>query len=381
MDFDLSDEQRLIKDSVVRLMADRYSFADRKKYVAAEEGFSTTLWAQYAELGLLGAPFEERFGGFGGGLVETMIIMEAFGGKLAVEPFMGTIVLGGGLLRHAGSEAQREAMIPQIIEGALTLAFAHQERQARYDLGDVKTRARRDGDHWVIDGEKSLVLNGDSADKLIVSARISGGQRDHDGLALFIVDAKAQGVSRRGYPTQDGLRAAEITFTDVRALEPLGEPGQAFAIISRVTDEAIAALCAEAVGAMSALNELTVGYLKQRKQFGVAIGTFQVLQHRASEMVIALEQARSMAMLATMMAGEDDVDAREKAISAAKVQVGLSGRFVGQSATQLHGGIGVTMEYESGHYFKRLTMINAAYGDVDHHISRLARMGGLFAAA
>src|SRR6266487_4604851 len=335
MDFELSEEQRLLKDSVERLLADHYEFEARKTYMEAPEGFGRKLWAKYAELGLLGLPFEERFGGFGGGPVETMIVAEAFGRALALEPFLATVVLGGGLLRHGGRDEQRAALLPKIGDGSLLLAFAHSERQSRYHLADVATSARRDGSRFVLDGAKTLVLHGDSADEFLVSARVSGDRRDAHGIGLFLVDAAAQGVSRRGYQTIDGRRAAELTLAKV-AVEP---------------EAAIAALCAEAVGAMAAMHELTVEYLKTRRQFGVPIGTFQVLQHRAVDMLTALEQARSMAMLATMMVAEPDEAERHKTIAAAKVQIGRSGRLVGQQAVQLHGGIGMTMEYKVGHYF------------------------------
>jgi alkylation response protein AidB-like acyl-CoA dehydrogenase len=276
----------------------------------------------------------------------------------------------------------RAAVIPRIAAGDLLLAFAHTERQARYDLADVATTAHRDGGGYVLDGAKSLVLHGDCAGKLIVSARLSGNHRDRDGIGLFVVDADAPGLSRRGYPTVDGLRAAEITLSGVHigAEDVLGEPGAAFPLIAHAVDASVAALAAEAVGAMAALHEMTVEYLKTRKQFGIPIGSFQVLQHRAADMLIAVEQARSMAMFATMMAEEPDAVERRKAISAAKVQIGRSARFVGQQAIQLHGGIGMTMEYKAGHYFKRITMIDMLFGDADHHLAELARLGGLMAA-
>ena len=382
MDFELSEEQRLLKDSVERLLADRYTFEARKGFMAAPEGYSRELWAQYAELGLLGLPFSERFGGFGGGPVETMIVAEAFGTALALEPFLATVVLGGGLIRHGGSDAQCGALLPKIADGSLRLAFAHTERQARYDLADVATSARRAGGRFVLDGTKSLALHGDTADKLLVSARVSGDRRDRDGIGLFVVDAGAGGVSRRGYQTIDGQRAAEVTLTQV-ALEAdavVGEAGAALPLIERVVDEAIAALCAEAVGGMAAMHELTVDYLKTRKQFGVPIGSFQVLQHRAVDMLIALEEARSMAVLATMMVDEEDAAERHRTIAAAKVQIGRSGKVVGHQAIQLHGGIGMTMEYKVGHYFKRVTAIDTLFGDADHHLAEVGRLGGLIGA-
>lgn len=382
MDFTFTDEQRLLKDSVERLLADRYGFDARRRFMGEAAGWSGATWRAYADLGLLGLPFEEKYGGIGGGPVETMIVMEAFGRALALEPFFATVVLGGGLVRRGATEAMRAALIPRIAAGDLVLAFAHAERQARYDLADVATTARRDGAGYVLDGAKSLVIHGDSAGKLIVSARLAGDRRDRNGIGLFMVDADAPGLSRRGYPTVDGLRAAEVTLSGVRvdAGSVVGEAGAAFPLIEQAVDAAIAALAAEAVGAMAAMHEMTVEYLKTRRQFGVPIGAFQVLQHRAADMLIAVEQARSMAMFATMMAEDPDPVERRRAMAAAKVQIGRSGRFIGQQAVQLHGGIGMTMEYKVGHSFKRVTMIDTLFGDADHHLAELARLGGLAAA-
>jgi pimeloyl-CoA dehydrogenase small subunit len=382
MDFALTDEQRLLQHSVERLFADHYAFEARKRFAQEAEGFSRALWGRYAELGLLGLPFDEAHGGSGGGPVETMIVMEQIGRALALEPYLSTVVLGGGLLRLGGTEAQRAELIPQIATGDLLIAFAHAERQARYDLADVAASARRDGDGYVLDGAKSLVLHGDSAKKFIVSARLSGARNERAGLALFLVDAGASGVSTRGYATVDAQRAAEVTLSGVRvpAAAAIGEPGKAYPLIERVADQAIAALAAEAVGAMAAMHETTVDYMKTRKQFGVTIGSFQALQHRAAEMLIAVEQARSMAMLATMMAAEDDARERRQAISAAKVQIGRSARIVSHGAVQIHGGIGVTMEAKVGHYFKRVTLIDTMFGDADYHLGLVAEGGGLIAA-
>ena len=381
MDFDLDDEQRLLRDSVERLIAGRYDFERRKQYGKGHEGWSRELWAQYAELGLLGLPFAEQHGGFAGGPTETMIVMEAFGRGLVLEPYLATVILGGGLLRHAGSEVQKSKLLPEVAGGKLLLAFAHAERQSRYDLADIVTTARRDGAGWRLEGEKSLVLHGDSADTVIVSARIEGDRRDRNGIGLFLIDAGANNVTRRGYPTQDGLRAAEITFSGAWADDVLGTPGQMLPVIERVVDEAIAALCAEAIGVMASMHELTVDYLKTRKQFGRAIGEFQVLQHRAVDMLVALEQARSMALFATMMTVGDNAIERRRATAAAKVQIGNSGRKIGQEAIQLHGGIGMTMEYKVGHYFKRMTMIELMFGDAETHLAALAAIGGLIEAA
>jgi pimeloyl-CoA dehydrogenase small subunit len=382
MDFDLSEEQRLLKDSIERLLAERYNFEARKKHAAGAEGFGRELWAQYAELGILGLPFAEEHGGFGGGPVETMIVMEAFGRALALEPYVATVILAGGLIQRARTGDQSAPLLPKIADGTLRLAFAHAERQSRYELSDVATSARREDDAWILDGEKTLVLHGDSADQLVISARVAGNRRDPGGIGLFLVDARASGISRRGYPTQDGQRAAEISLQNVR-IEPdnvLGDPGSAFPVITATVDQAIAALCAEAVGAMGEMHTLTVDYLKTRKQFGVTIGSFQALQHRAADMFVAVEQARSMAMFATMMAQEEDEAERGRAMSAAKVHIGRSGKFVGQQAIQLHGGIGMTMEAKIGHYFKRLTMIDMMFGDADYHLAKLAAAGEPIAA-
>ena len=381
MDFDLTEEQRLLKDSVDRLIADQYAFEQRKKYMAEPSGWSQTIWSQLAELGLLGLPFEEKLGGFGGGGVETMIVMEAFGRGLVLEPYFATVILGGGLLRRAGSDALRAALVPQIVAGKLKLAFAHLERQSRYDLGDVSTTARKDGNAYLLDGAKSVVLHGDCADKLLVTARVSGERRDRSGIGLFLVDADAPGMTRRGYPTQDGLRAAEVTLTGVRVAQDAVLGTEALPAIEHVVDEAIAAVCAEAVGCMQAMHETTLEYLKTRQQFGRPIGSFQVLQHRSVDMLVALEQARSMAMFSAVMAGEEDAIERRRAIAAAKVQIGRSGKHVGQEAIQLHGGIGMTMEYKVGHHFKRMTMIDMLFGDADAHLQTLAKLGGLFGTA
>jgi pimeloyl-CoA dehydrogenase small subunit len=383
VDFDLTDEQRLLKDSVDRLIAGNYQFEQRKKYLTEPNGWSRAVWQQYADLGLLGLPFAPSDGGFGGGPVETMIVMEAFGRGLVLEPYFATVILGGGLLRRTGTPEQQHALLPLIAQGKLKLAFAQVERQSRYDLNDVATTARRVGAVWVLNGAKSVVLHGDCADRLLVTARVSGDRRDSTGIGLFMVDPSAPGVARRMYPTQDELRAAEITLSDVRVPlgDVLGDAGGALPAIEQATDEAIAALCAEAVGIMQAMQETTLEYLKTRTQFGRPIGQFQVLQHRSVDMLVALEQARSMAMFAAVMAAEESATARRRAIAAAKVQIGNSGRLIGQEAIQLHGGIGMTMEYKVGHYFKRMTMIDKLFGDADAHLRILGKLGGLFGGA
>jgi pimeloyl-CoA dehydrogenase small subunit len=375
MDFDLTDEQRLLRDSVDRLLADHYDFAARRGYLAEPDGHSKAMWERYAELGLLGLPFAEEHGGFGGGAIDTMLAMEAFGRVLALEPYLATVVLCGTALRFAGSEAQQSAILPQIAEGRMTLAFAHGERQARYDLADVLTTAKaRVSGGWVLDGAKSVVVHGDNADRLIVSGRNSGDRDDPDGISLFLVDASANGVARRSYPMRDGTRAAEISLSgvEVNADDLLGEPGRALPVIERVVEAGIAAVTAEAVGAMEAMHALTLEYLKTRQQFGKPIGQNQALQHRSAEMLIALEQGRSMAMLAAMMVDEAEAHERAHNISMAKVGVGQSARFVSQNAIQLHGGIGMTEEYAVGHYFRRCMVIEHLFGDTAHHLSRIA---------
>jgi len=374
MDFELTDEQRLLRESVDRLLADHYGFAQRRGYLAEPEGWSTVLWSRYAEQGLLGLPFAEEHGGFGGGAIDVMLVMEAFGRVLALEPYLATVVLGGTALRLTGNAAQQSAILPQVAKGRMTLAFAHGERQARYDLNDVLTTAKPTARGWVLDGAKSVVAHGDGADRLIVSARIAGQREDPEGIGLFLVDAKANGVARRAYPMRDGTRAAEISLSAVEVAhdDVLGEPGNALPVIERVIEAGIAATSAEAVGAMEAMHAMTLEYLKTRQQFGKPIGQNQVLQHRSAEMLIALEQGRSMAMLAAIMVDEPDPEERAHNIAMAKVAVGQASRFIAQNAVQLHGGIGMTEEYAVGHYFRRVMVIEHMFGDPAHHLSRLA---------
>jgi pimeloyl-CoA dehydrogenase small subunit len=374
MDFDLSEEQRLLKESVDGLLTDSYDFDQRKKYMAEKGGWSKAVWNRLAEQGLLGLPFSEADGGFGAGGVETMIVMEALGKALVLEPYLATVVIGGGFLRHGGSAEQKAKHIPGIIDGSQTFAFAQLEKNSRYDLQDVSTTAKRKGAGWVIDGEKFVVLNGETADMLVVTARTKGGQRDTAGIGIFLVPGNAKGIAKKGYPTQDGLHAADISLTgvEVGADAAIGDPENGLPLIERVVDEARTALCAEAVGAMDESLKSTVEYLKTRKQFG-----FQTLQHRAADMFVAVEQARSMSMFATMASEFDDAKARAAAVAAAKVQIGKSAKFVGQQSIQLHGGIGMTQEAKIGHYFKRLTMIENTFGDTDYHLRRVTDSGGL----
>ncbi len=374
MDFDLNDDQRLLQDSVTRLLADRYNFEARKRFLKEPEGWSTELWSQYAELGLLGLPFAEEYGGFGGGPVEVMLVMQAFGRALALEPYLSTVVLGGAAIKLAGSDSHKSELLPQIGEGKLKLAFAHGERQSRYDVTDVLTTAKQNGQGWILEGGKSVVAHGDSADKLIVSARTAGEREDPYGITLFLVDARANGVARRGYTMRDGTRAAEIALSGVKVgkSDVLGDPGEALPVIERIMEAGIAATSAEVVGAMETIHSMTLEYLKTREQFGQPIGRNQVLQHRSAEMFVALEQGRSMAMLAAVSVDEPDPKERAHAISMAKVGVGQAGKFVSQQGIQLHGGIGMTEEYAVGHYFRRVMVIEHMFGDTAHHLARLA---------
>jgi pimeloyl-CoA dehydrogenase small subunit len=383
MNFELTADQQLLQEGLERLLGERYAFEQRKTHLFGTPGWSREMWSRYAEMGLLGLPFAAADGGLGCGAVETMIVSEAFGRALTLEPFVATVLLAGGCLRFAGTSAQRPRIIPAIVDGSEILAFAHTEREARYDLADVSTTARRSdagrGGGWILQGMKSFVLHGDVAGKLIVSARVSGERRDRGGLALFLVDTQAPGVSRRGYVMQDGMRAADITLSDVRVSNDdlLGVAGEALPVIERVIDTTVAALCAEAVGVMARAHEITVEYLKIRKQFGVAIGSFQALQHQAVDMLVMIEQARSLSMYATMMSEDGDATARSRAVSAAKVYIGSAGKLVGEQAIQLHGGIGVTEECAIGHYYRRLTMIDILFGDSPHHLGVVASAGAL----
>ena len=374
MDFDLTEDQRLLNDSVSRLLADRYAFDARRGYIKSAQGWSQELWDKYAELGLLGLPFAEDYGGFGGNAVDIMMVMEAFGRNLVLEPYLATVVLGGGAIRYAGTEAQKGELLPQIVDGSLKLAFAHSEQQARYDLSDVMTTATKDGAGWVLEGAKSVVFHGDCADTLVVSARTAGDRMDTAGLTLFLVPANTQGVARRGYAMRDGTRAAEISLSGVKlgADAVLGTVGEAMGTIERVTQAGIAAMAAEAVGACEAAHNMTLEYLRTRVQFGRPIGQNQVLQHKAADMLIEVEQARSMAMLAAMMVDEPNAAERSRNISMAKVGVGQSGRFVTQAAVQLHGGIGMTEEYAVGHYFRRVMVFEHVWGDSAYHLGLLA---------
>ena len=374
MDFEPSDDQRLLVESVTRMLSDTYGFAQRKGYMALPEGYSPAVWSQFAEQGLLGLPFAEEYGGFGGGAQEVMLVMQAFGRVLVLEPFFPTVVLAGAALNFAGSAEQKAALLPAIAEGRLKMAFAHGERQARYDLTDVVTTAKRSGSGWVLDGSKTVVSHGEAADKIIVSARTGGERYDADGITLFLVDTGASGVARRGYVSRDDTRAADVSLSNVSVADAdvLGAVGKGLPIIQRVVEAGIAATAGETVGAMEAMNEMTLEYSKTRVQFGNPIGSYQVVQHRLADMFMAQEQGRSMAMLATMSIDNPDEAARARDIALAKVGIGQAGRYVSQSAVQMHGGIGMTEEYAVGHYFRRCMVIERLFGDPAYYLNKLA---------
>lgn len=376
MDFSLSDEQKLLQDSLERFIQNDYQFDTRQGIVASPEGMRHENWRTFAELGWLGMMFDESDGGYGGTAVDVMVIMEQVGKGLIVEPFLSSLVLAGGLIRRAGTDRQKQQWLSAMMEGEKLGAFAFVEPESRFDLNHASTSATRANGGYRLSGRKAVVLNAQNANFLVVSARTGGEKRDPEGISLFLVRSDADGVTRQDYVTVDGGRASEVMFEDV-VLDSdalLGELGKASAVIERVIDEAILAVGAEAVGAMEVLYKATVEYAKQRKQFGVPIGSFQVLQHRMVDMFIAHEQAKSLMYMAAIRLDEDDAVEAKKAASAFKVQVGKSGRAVGQGAVQIHGGMGMTDELNIGHYFKRLTVIDTLFGNVDHHLKRFAAL-------
>jgi alkylation response protein AidB-like acyl-CoA dehydrogenase len=377
MDFDISEERRILRDTAARFIRDRYPIETRHKIAASEPGFSREMWSAFAELGLVGALLPAEDSGFGGTGEDIMVVMEEVGRGLVVEPFLATAVLGAGLIADLGTDAQK-ADLAHVIDGRKLLAFAHGEPESRYSLSEVRTRAEKKGDTWTLTGRKAVVFNGDSADALVVSARVSGDPDSEDGLALFVVDAGSNGLSRRGYGTVDGGRAADIEIDGVAlggdAL--LGKAGAAYPAIERAVGRGVLALCAEALGVMEVCKDMTVEYLRTRKQFGVPLAAFQALQHRIVEMGLETEQARSAVMLA---AGKLDAPRaeRERTLSAAKNLVGRVGRLVAEESIQLHGGIAMTWEYALPHYAKRLTMIDHQLGDADHHLERFIAFSGV----
>ena len=371
MDFNFTEEQDMVRDGLSRMVREQYDWETRRKAIASEAGWSPEVWAQLAELGILGMPFSEEVGGFGGGAIDAMVVMEEFGKGLVVEPFVPTVVCAGGFLKHAGTEAQQEEHLSAIIGGERVFAFAYAEPKGRFDYSDIGTTAKKSGDGYVLNGHKAVVIGAPWASHLIVTARTGGERREAEGVSVFIVDKSAAGVATRDYPTVDGRRASEVYFENVSvpADALIGEEGGALPLIELVTDEAIAALCAEACGAMKVAHAQTLDYSKQRKQFGVPIGKFQVLQHRMVDMYTAYETAVSLTYLATLKLGEE-ANVRKRHVSAAKVGGGQSARKIGEDAVQIHGGNGVTDEYQIGHYFKRLTLFDNEFGNVDHHMKR-----------
>jgi pimeloyl-CoA dehydrogenase small subunit len=374
VNFDYSEEQQLLANSIKQFLAKDYTFEARKAILTASSGYSDQVWAQFAEMGLLGLPFAGEYGGFGGNAVDLMPVMEAIGEGLVVEPYLATVGLGGQFVARGGTEAQKKAILPAVVEGKLKLAFAQTERGSRYNLAHVTVRAVKSGNGYVIDGEKCVVLHAPAADKFVVSARTSGKDMDAKGINLFLVDRNAPGVSLKSYRTADNLRAADIIFsgTTVPATALLGKKGGALPLIEEVVDYATALLCSEAVGAMKFANDATLEYLKTRRQFGVPIGTFQALQHRMVDMTISYEQAKSMACLACVKVESADALERKHVISAAKIKIADACRHVSQEAVQLHGGMGMTEELKVSHTFRRLTTIAQTFGDADHHLDRFA---------
>ena len=370
MDFSFTEEQSMLRDTVAAYLADHYDFDKRRAAVGKEPGWRPDVWKAFAEeLGILGAPFSEELGGLGGGPIDNMVVMEEFGKALVVEPYLGTVVIGGGFLKHSGHAGAAD-LIGGIIEGKNIFAFAQAEPQGRYNLASVTTTAKKDGAGWVLNGHKAVVIGAPFATHLIVTARTGGGERDAQGISVFLVEKGAKGVTTRDYPTVDGNRASEVYFENVSvgADALIGPADHGLPLVEKVVDEAIAATCAEACGVLRKLHEGTLEYTKQRKQFGAPISSFQVLQHRMVDMFINVEQAVSMTYMANIKVSDDAE--RAKAASAAKVQIGKACRFVGQNAIQLHGGMGMTDEMAIGHYFKRATMIESAFGSVDHHLAR-----------
>ena len=377
MNFIHTEEQQMLADTVARFVRDEYDFDARRKRLEASRrqapGYSPALWSQLADLGLFALNVPEAYGGIGAGPVEAMIVMEGLGRGLVLEPFLTTGVIAPRLIATHGTAAQKDRFLAALATGRLRVALAVLEAGSRFDLDEVATTARRAADGWILDGAKSVVLHGDSADWLLVTART---QAPPDGLTLMLVDARAAGVTATGFPTIDGQRAAEVRFDGVRVSEEdvIGEVGRGLPLAEWAVDQGLAALAAEAVGAMDRLTELTCDHLATRKQFGQPIGSFQVLQHRAADMRIAVEQARALALMAAARVDSMDAGERRRAASAAKAMAGRSGRFIGQQATQLHGGMGMTDEMACGHYFKRLTAIDMTWGDTDHHVERYGEL-------
>jgi alkylation response protein AidB-like acyl-CoA dehydrogenase len=373
MNFNLSEEQTMIQDSIARFVQDNYAFEQRNATMALRHGFSNEHWQQFADLGWLSIPFAEEYGGFGGGPMDTMVIMQEFGRGLVAEPFLPTVLLFGALLQAGAGEELKNELIPRIIAGELQGAFAYLERQSRYAITDVTTRARQDGVDWVLSGEKTVVLNGGAAQKLVVLARTSGEQSDENGLSLFLVDTGTEGVITTTYRMTDGREAANIALDNVTAEAVFGGVGEGHALMRPVIEQAMLAVAADALGAMDSLNAQTLEYLKTRKQFGTHIGTFQALQHRAVDMFAAGENTKSLLYRAVCAADAGDADAR-RSLLALKVMVGRAGRKIGGEGIQMHGGMGMTEELSVGSYVKRLMIANTLFGDADYQQRRFSAL-------
>ena len=371
MDFTFNEEQTLIQDQVDQFVQKEYDWETRQSLSNSDLGFGESNWQKFAELGWLGISVSEDSGGFGGSAIESMLIMEAFGKGLVVEPFLETMIMAGSLIDDYGSDEQKSSILEPAISGEMHLALAYAEPQSRFNLSDVVTEAKAEGENYILNGYKSVVMNGPSANKIIISARTSSSQLDENGITLFIVDSDSKGLSKTNYKTVDGRRASDLTIENVSVSKDniIGNLDSGFEILDSAIDKAILAISAEAVGAMEVLYKTTVEYTKTREQFGTPIGKFQVLQHRMVDMFMEYEQCKSLLYMATMKYEEGALDAK-KAISGLKYQVGKAGKFIGQQAVQLHGGMGVTDELNVGHYFKRLTTVGTIFGNTDYHLKK-----------
>ena len=374
MDFEYSDEQRLFSETLRKFLNTGYGFDARAKIISSSAGFSEDVWAAMAEMGILGVPFDAEHGGFGGNTVDMMVVMEALGEALVVEPYLATVGLGGRFIARGGTAAQQKQILPSLIAGKTKMAFAQTEPGARYDLARVSTRATPSGDGWVLEGDKRAVLHGGCADLLVVSARTAGGEGDAHGISVFLVERRAPGVTVSEYRGLDNLRLADVRLSGVRVARAglLGAEGGGWSLIEEVVDYATALVCAEAVGAIKYAHDATLEYLKTRRQFGVPIGSFQALQHRMVDVLISYEQARSIATLACVKVDTGGAAERRRVVSAAKIKIADAARHVSQEAVQLHGGMGMTEELKISHTFRRLTTIAQAFGDADHHLARFA---------
>jgi alkylation response protein AidB-like acyl-CoA dehydrogenase len=374
MDFEYTDEQRLFSETLRKFLNTGYGFDARAKIISSSAGFSEDVWAAMAEMGILGVPFDAEHGGFGGNTVDMMVVMEALGEALVVEPYLATVGLGGRFIVRGGTAAQQKQILPSLIAGKTKMAFAQTEPGARYELARVSTRATPSGDGWVLEGDKRAVLHGGCADLLVVSARTAGAEADARGISVFLVERGAPGVTVSEYRGLDNLRLADVRLSGVRVARAglLGVEGGGGPLLEGVVDYATALVCAEAVGAIKYAHDATLDYLKTRRQFGVPIGSFQALQHRMVDILIAYEQARSIACLACVKVETADPAERRRIVSAAKIKIADAARHVSQEAVQLHGGMGMTEELKISHTFRRLTTIAQAFGDADHHLARFA---------